>query len=389
MRTPLTYEQFTLTSPSAAGGKQQERVGQGKILRWIGLELAGQLTLTAQNNSVANTLRGDEWAALESFELKANGQDTIFTGSGDDLWIWNYLLFDGYPPVSINLGDGTTANPSFKSNLLLPLVLPGSFKPYDTALDTTRFAGLTAEARFGPHTAVNGSASGWTQLPSLKVYSHEGFHTPEPDDDPIFNSRINKLTQNVAGAQNGYQFKLERFPGLYHSFIIRAHVNGVDTPGCISSVKLKRGSDVIMELSESQLIQSSMLYSRRSWPVEKINLGLTRLTDSSTGVADGTVADATAAFSQSITNANNAEFATKINQLIDALNGRARIYNPRISTKSDLRATYHVVLPSDGYLSEGMPTNVGGEPVLEFTTTQACTIDVHTRQLTPIQRRAK
>ena len=45
---------------------------------------------------------------------------------------------------------------------------------------------------------------------------------------------------------------------------------------------------------------------------------ITNLTDAF-GTADGTVADATAAFSQSISNDNNQEFTTKINAILAAL----------------------------------------------------------------------
>lgn len=39
----------------------------------------------------------------------------------------------------------------------------------------------------------------------------------------------------------------------------------------------------------------------------------------SVGTADGTVADATAAFDQTVTNNNNREFATKINAILVAM----------------------------------------------------------------------
>ena len=40
------------------------------------------------------------------------------------------------------------------------------------------------------------------------------------------------------------------------------------------------------------------------------------LTNSSTGTADGTIADGTGSYSQSITNINNSNFATEINALV-------------------------------------------------------------------------
>lgn len=387
MRSPITHNQFILTSPSDAGGKDARQLGREKIYRWLGLELAHAPALAAASNLPANILRGDEWAALEKLTIYANGQDSIFTASGDDLWLMNYLLFDGYPPITEGYGDGTTANPACQSNLLVPFMLPGAFKPSDTNVDSSRFQSFSVEAQFGSYSSIAAAASGWTTRPTLRVYSHEGWHTPRPEDDPIFAARINKLSQAYSGANSSAQFELERGQ-LAHSFMIRATVNGADTPGMITSVRLKQGSHRVLELDERQLMQSGFIYSRRPWNVEKMNLGITQLTNSTGGTTDGTVSPVSATPTKAEIDNNFAEVTTKLNAVLAELNGKARAFNPRVSTKSNLRAVYHVVVPTDGYLLDSLNTAGGGNPVLEMTISGACTVDVMTRTLSAVDRAA-
>src|SRR4051794_26755465 len=63
------------------------------VYRELALELSVQPTITIANNTAANTLLGDEWAALSNIQLTVNGSDVLRNFSGDDLWWLNWFWY--------------------------------------------------------------------------------------------------------------------------------------------------------------------------------------------------------------------------------------------------------------------------------------------------------
>jgi hypothetical protein len=320
-----------------ANQKQPIQLYKSLWYREITLRLQGQPTLTAANNTVANTAKGDEWGVVKKIEVIANSSDVVFSCSGDDLWWLARYNFGSNPRITPTLGDGATANPAFDSTLTIPFWAVRSAKPMDTILQSDGLQDFRLEITWGTFTDVNTAATAWTANPTIEVGSHES--EPTPMFSPAWIKRIVKSTQSVAGAQAAFRFPLDVGPA-YRGFLINATTPaGVDTAGLFSNVKLISGSTVFYDQSESMLAQMGNLRNGLPFNIEKVI---------TTGLA----------------------YAT----------------NPRISASSNLLAWYNLDLCPDGYLSEAISSRNVNELYLEFVTTAAATINVISTQLLPNPR---
>ena len=230
-----------------AGAKVSESLLKGMIYRELYLRLTGQPTVSGVNNTQAKTLRGDEWALIEKIEVKANGTDTIRSFSGNVLWWLNFFLYSLAPKTTETLGDGSTANPSIDSMLVLPFLMPNSIQPEDTVIDSSRVQSLTIEITWASsHTALNASASGFTTDPAMQICSLESFFPNGGSITPA-NWRIYEIIENVTSANPKQQVKLNTGP-IYRGFLINAVSDAVDVSTIISNIKLLSGSTVIFDL---------------------------------------------------------------------------------------------------------------------------------------------
>src|SRR4051794_20178929 len=66
---------------------------RAKLYRGIGFRYQATPTLAGAANSVANTQKGDEWGGITSLRVSVNGTDTIFLGTGDDLYMLNKRVY--------------------------------------------------------------------------------------------------------------------------------------------------------------------------------------------------------------------------------------------------------------------------------------------------------
>lgn len=220
-----------------------EKLERGFIVRELYLRLNGAPTLTAPNNTAANTKKGDEWAIIKELRLVANGTDVIKVLSGNELWWLNYHLFRKAPKVTAALGDGATANPAFDSTLILPFSMPDSKFPFDTVLDTARFSTLTLEVQWGSYTDINATATGWTTLPTLEVYGYESFGiTVNPSQ-----WRVYKQTHDVPASNT--KMKIDLTTGvMYKGFLLNMDHAGADDKTLLNNVKVISGTTVFFDM---------------------------------------------------------------------------------------------------------------------------------------------
>jgi hypothetical protein len=179
------------------------------VYRQLTLELTGALTLTAANNTAANTAMGDEWACLTNFQIQANGSDVFRNFSGDDLYWLNWFWYQVPPRLTATLGDAATANPSFDSTLIVPFWYPGCFHPFDSLLNSGRFTDFQALATFGSFTSINSTATGWATNPTISLNSHEQLLPTDPNDQPKLNWVVKKLSNIPGGANGAYRVLLD------------------------------------------------------------------------------------------------------------------------------------------------------------------------------------
>jgi len=262
----------------AANSKTTIRLGRGMLLREIRLRLTGSLTCTSANNIAANTLRGDEWGLVRSIDLIANGNDTVRSFTGNELFWINKLLYGRNPSLSPNLGPASdptgNANPTFDSTLILPLWQPQANRPMDTVLNTAKLSDLRLEITWGSHVDINASAtaiaaaaagatqSGQAEAAGLTVHTLESYFNDGEvmrTYKPALSRMYGILSNSLSAVANGQRVDLPVQP-LYRGFLINAYNQAspaVDNPTLIRTVRLKSGPNIIREIPWTVLVEQS------------------------------------------------------------------------------------------------------------------------------------
>ena len=319
-----------------ANNKQSEDLPRGMIYREMYLRLQGQPTLTAMNNTQANTDPADEWGVVKRIDIIANNTDVIKSISGRELWWLNKKWYGVNPRVTPALGDGATANPSFDSLLILPFWMPQSVRPIDTALDSRELSSLKVEVTWGQYTDINSAASAWTGEPTLEVHSLESFNAK----GPFSQWRMYEIEKEITASNPRFQIQLPVGP-VYRGFDIVTTDAGVEQNDILNNLKVVSGTTVFLDQPEAVLRMA-----------DDIRNGQVR------GLDDG----ASAAFTED-----------------------------KRSTEANREARYHVDLVTDGFLSEGIATLGFSEFELECDVTVGggtTKIIVVPHQIIPVRAKA-
>jgi hypothetical protein len=297
--------------------------------RWLAVRLVGQITCIAGSNTAANTGRGDEWAAVSKIELLQDGSDVIASLTGDQLWWLNRNQYaPRTPQVTSTLADGTTANPSFNSVLLIPIWPERVVNPVDFTYDARLVQDYKLQITWGNYTDVNSAASGWAVNPSIEVIGVLDTLEDMPPDKSGFDlHRIITTTKTFSSTDPNARFDLPLGNLRYMDLIINTAVAGTDTSACFSNVMLKSGSTVFLDMSEQALRELSNAWIR----------------------------------------ATNSGGAGSL----------------RRSNKSNADAWYNLTLLTDGYKTEAVDAYGVAELFLEFNLTTASTITTVNNQFIP------
>lgn len=324
---PVTY--------TGSGSKQIVQLSRGMLYRELRLRLTGQPTLTAANNTRANTGLGDEWGVIKRIDIVANASDVIRSFTGDDLWNLCRYWFGTNPRITPTLGDATTANPSFDSVLPIPFWQPRSAKAIDTLLDSRNLTDLRLEITWGNFTDVNSAATAWTTNPAVEISSYESFGI----EGPFKLHRVFKIVNQPTSANSQLRIDIPVGP-QYRGFIINTKnaAATADATGIISNFKLISGSTVFMDISEPVVWQMGHL-------------------------------------------SNDIDFE----QFRDSTGAMVAPNSYRASTGSAERSWYYVDLVGDGYLTEAIDTFGYSEFYLELNVTGAATINVLPLQIVPLR----
>lgn len=249
-----------LTVDYQAGAKQSIKLERGLLYRELLLQLAGQLTCTAVNNSAANTKQGDEWAVVPTIELLANGSVTLWQMTGDELWYYNAFTYGVDPSITTAIGDGATLNPSFNSVLSIPLWSPDTWKPIDTLLDAPKLSDLRLDITWGTHLSVNASATGFTVNPSIKIGTRECFNI----DGSFIQKRMVRQTRILGAAQANYRFDLAVGP-MYRGFLINVKDgSGNDSATILQNLKVLSGPTTFYDQTYEMIRQ--MQFANKGMP---------------------------------------------------------------------------------------------------------------------------
>jgi hypothetical protein len=245
-----------------ANSKVSLRIGRGMVYRELHLLLEGAPTLAGAANTLAATLRGDEWAVVKRIELIANNTQVIRSLSGNDLWWLNYFLFGTPPPITPAMGDGATANVPFASSLVIPLWMPRSIRPMTTALDARQLSDLKLEITWGNFADINAAATAWTTEPTVKVASLESFNV----QGTFSQWRVFTIEKEITATNPQFQIDIPVGPA-YRGFMLGFTDAGKDDGDILNNFKIVSGSTVYADITERLLeqvdghIRNSLIHS--------------------------------------------------------------------------------------------------------------------------------
>lgn len=230
----------------SGGNVITEELGRGMIYREIYLRLKGSITFDAAgDNTTAAAQRGDIWNVIRSLKLVANHTDVIKHIRGADLWILNYLWFGKQPEVVETLGDESSTTVSFDNTLILPLWMPRSAKPIDTALDARELSGLTLEVEWAnDYSAISSGATGWGSEPTLYAFSMESFGI----SGPFSQWRLYPIEKEIVADNPEFQVPLS-VNDMYRGITILALDGGALASDIVNNVKLRSGSTIYEDLN--------------------------------------------------------------------------------------------------------------------------------------------
>jgi len=226
-----------------ANSKVSISLSRGMIYRELYLKLRGIPTLPAVGNSQAATLIGDEWGIVKRIDLIANNTDVLRSLSGNQLWWLNYFMYGVPPDVTPGIGDEATADPPFASHLVLPLWMPRSLRPMDTALDARELSDLKLEITWGQYTDINATATAWATDPVLEVHSLESFGAK----GPFSQWRMYAIEKTIAATAAQFQVQLPVGP-MYRGFLMNFTDAGKDANDILNNFKLISGTTVFADI---------------------------------------------------------------------------------------------------------------------------------------------
>lgn len=210
------------------------------VERELRLRLKGQLTLSSANNTAAKTKRGDEWAVVKRIRVTVNGSNVVREYTGNQLFWYNYFKFGVAPNISVSLGDGSTANPSFDSTLIIPWGSVGTRKAMDSWLNAANLVDYKIEIEWGSHTDINADATGFTVAPTVVVssYGATGLEATK------FNTLVHKaLTKTVTQDQSDFEINFAIGKAAVHyGYLINTTDDDVDVNTIINNIKLVSGT---------------------------------------------------------------------------------------------------------------------------------------------------
>lgn len=239
---------FQKTVKFQSNNKETENLSRGMVLREVGVRVRGQMSITAENNTAAKTKKGNELALIRRLDIIGNNTDVIKSIKGVDLYWMNLMLLGGTPDYSEEIADGETLNPSFDTYLKIPVWMPRSLRPIDTALDARLLSDLKVEVTWGNAQSVNEDATGFETNPTAEISSLESFNV----QGPFSQWRVYPIEKSID--QSNEQFQIEiPVNYMYRGFMLNFTSDGADDGSILRNFKWKSGTTVFADISAKEL----------------------------------------------------------------------------------------------------------------------------------------
>lgn len=215
--------------------------------RDIKLRLAGSITISGGSAS-GTPYVGAPAQLITSIEVRRGGKDTIFSMSGEDLYLHNSLMY-GVDPQNATLADGDAqTNTAVNVELTIPFENLLGAKPFDTLLQSVGLSSLDLIINIASAASVVVDGGDRTIAVGSTNFSLDISSTEEDNTQSFVFGDIRQYVAqnvNVAGASQNFQIKPINTGNFYKGFIIIAkdtNVAGELTNGIINNIRLKSGT---------------------------------------------------------------------------------------------------------------------------------------------------
>ena len=233
-------------------GRDSVSLDRGMVYRELVLKLSCEIDSDGANAVDGTNIRpGDLWAVVKRLNLKLNSNDNIRSISGEQLAWLNLLLYNSTPRLPynlLNLGTGTGA--SEESYLVLPLWMPNSVKPIDTALDATLLSDLKLEIEWGDIADITSATdAAFATNPQIDVYTLESFGL----EGPFNTARLFEIEYDSVPNTDNYRIDLP-VNNMYRAFLIETKDgSGNDLADAIDNIRLRSGTTHFVDVDARAL----------------------------------------------------------------------------------------------------------------------------------------
>jgi hypothetical protein len=286
VRAPQQVRWVTLGQVPAytPNGLSAFKLSRSMVYREVLLKL--QLTIAASGTVTTalvnkNISAAGAWDCISSLQIKANGSDILRDFKPVELMEWQNKWYGSPTPPQgwLPFSTGGTTLLTFSGVMKIPLWLPNTMRPMDTALDSTQLTDLELDVNWssGVNTIISsnyvpltsGSVS-YTSNPVLSVFALNSFN---PYATMGFSNmrmyRLNDSVQFRNGAVSGAKIQIP-VTQTYKGFLIHCYSDAatsgantglsVDTPNQIKTIYLMSGTLVLGQW-DAQVVQEWY----RSW----------------------------------------------------------------------------------------------------------------------------
>lgn len=250
---PAQNIRFRKQRPNAflKGNPVEEKLKLGFVYRELYFRLHGTVNVTAAGT--ANSAPMNPESIIKRLAVIMDGNNTLRVTDGPALRELTRTYYGTYGHHSV-VDPTSVAQQSFDSYLVLPIWMPHSLRPIDTALDSSPLSNFTYEISWGDISDIVGDATAaWVTEPQIECRSLESFGVSPPGDQ----WRSYSISQPIAAANTQMQIPLT-IGNMVRAFQIRTLANngaGVAAPArsVLNNLKLISGSETYFDLDEYDL----------------------------------------------------------------------------------------------------------------------------------------
>lgn len=225
-----------------------EKLQLGFVYRELYFRLHGEVNITAAGT--AGSAPESPEAIIKRLELVIDGNTRLRVTDGPALAQLQHVFF-GTAGERTTVDPTTTGAQTFSSYMVLPLWIPHSLRPIDTAVDSSQFSSFEVVVTWGSVSDIAGDATATFSVnPELQIRSLESFGVTPPGNQ----WRTYTVKQNIAAANTAFQIPLT-IGNMYRGFQIRTRAGNPAAPvdTVLNNLKLVSGSTVYFDLSADDL----------------------------------------------------------------------------------------------------------------------------------------